>query len=172
MFRTIAPMAASIVLIAGFWLGACGPKPANDAQISQVQPALRHAVQSGRLKSVMVDLVDGVAEQWPQEIADLQAEEQKLDAFRKARKIAKLLAQSAEQIPQAVADIPMSDADRVAFLTIVDQLAQDATELSDAAAAQDLHRMQASLSKTKTTCYGCHVQFSQYAGPLQFDNGS
>lgn len=131
----------------------------------------RHAVHTQRLQSVMNRLGRRVTTDWPQEIADLKAAQAADDErlrFREALRVARALEEAADQIPEAVADADLSDEDRAAFLVIVEQLRGESAGVAAAARAKDLAGMRAALGRVKTTCYGCHAQFREYAGPLQF----
>lgn len=157
----------------GLWLGSCSePAGTPGPQRAAVgPPPARHAVHTEKLRAIMSRMGGRVAKEWPQEIADLRAAQEGADEqarFREAGAMAKNLAEAADLIPDAVADADMTPAEKQAFMVNVDQLRQQAEELQSVALAQDLAGMKATLSRIQTTCYGCHAQFREVAGPLQF----
>lgn len=169
------PMASlgvvTLAIMALTWT-SCGPDqsgPQGRTGASDKPPA--HAVHTEALQAVMARLGESASQQWPQEVSELKADLAAKDRqrrFHEARKLATALIDASEAIPQAVESAPMSTDDRRAFLAINRQLRNHATELQAAAAVEDLDRMQETLSVIKTTCYGCHAQFSAYTGPLNF----
>jgi len=124
------------------------------------------------MRAVMDRINSDMVAYWPQEMEPRSGGYARTQDFRKAKKIAQLLAASTEQIPEAVAHVPLSETERADFLAIVEQLRSGAEELSAAATAQDRRRMQAAMSRIRTTCHGCHAQFGRYTGPLPCDRSS
>jgi len=167
--KVLASSAALALLALALW--SCGPDPSHGPldrmAAGKPTPAL-HAVHSEQLQNLMTELGQASAEDWPQEMADLRSDQDEQARFRKAHQLARALAISAKQIPQAIADVPMAEAKRAAFLAGADELEQKAAQLEATAAAQDLRRMQSALSKIKMTCCGCHAQFCEKDIPLEF----
>jgi hypothetical protein len=62
----------------------------------------------------------------------------------------------------------MPEDDLSAFMSSAAMLRWQALALAKHAQQQNLKAMQHSLNIIQTTCYGCHSQFSKYAGPLKF----
>lgn len=168
--KALAASVALILLALVAW-SSCGPDPSEGHQdrlaAREAAPA-RHAIRTEQLHQIMSKLGRSSAQDWPQEMADLRSTQDEQARFREARLVAGALAQAAKQIPGAVADAPLTEQQRDAFLAGVDELEQKAAQLEAAAAAHDLKRMRSTLSKIKMNCYGCHAQFKEYAGPLQF----
>lgn len=168
MTQKLSWTASSLLVLAIF---SCGPdafKTQPESKTAQMAPAARHAVHSDQLQTIMDELGESTNEDWPQEMADLRAEQDQQARFREAQQLARTLTQSAKQIPGAVADTPMTEKQRTEFLAGVDELEQKAAQLEAAAAAQDIRRMQSALGKIKMTCCGCHSQFCEKPKQVKF----
>jgi len=169
VIKVIALSVVFIIIALAAW--SCGPDLSEEQQdrlAARTAAPARHAIRTDQLHKIMEDLGRSSAQDWPQEMANLRSEQDEQARFREARRVADALAQAAKQIPASIADAPLTEQQREAFLASVEELEQKAAQLEAAAAAHDLKRMRSTLSTIKTNCYGCHAQFSEYAGPLQF----
>jgi cytochrome c556 len=119
----------------------------------------------------MGNLGQSVRKQWPQEIEQIKAareDRRRDDAFEETGQLAARLEAAAVEIPSAVSDADMSEADRAAFRDSAMLLKVQAKRLSKAAGDGDAERVRVLLNTIKVTCYGCHTQFREQAGPLSF----
>jgi cytochrome c556 len=159
----------TLLILALAMVYACRPQPTQRA--TEIDASARHAIHSQRLQQIMGNLGTRVTRSWPQEIEPDRRElarEQRDRQFERAGYLARDLGQAAEQIPNAVADVPLSDEERRTFMAHAADLGHRSSLLADAAAARDLDRMDAALEAIETTCNRCHQQFREYAGPIDF----
>ncbi|UCD30411.1 MAG: cytochrome c [Planctomycetota bacterium] len=168
--RTLISAICPLLILA---ISSCRPSPTKDYQqrLAQTAEPARHAIHTDRLHAIMADLGRQVAKTWPQEMeaeAKADADRTRAESFENARKLGRALAETAEKIPHAVADVDMPDADREAFLASARMLRGQASSLARFAREQNTKRMRHTLNTIQTTCYGCHSQFSKYTGPLKF----
>ncbi|MEP0844604.1 MAG: cytochrome c, partial [Phycisphaerae bacterium] len=160
--------AASAALGAVILALACGPDRARSERTGTT-PAGRHAVHSDRLRAVMLRVGSQTAKTWPQEIeaeraADARREQER--RFEEARLLARALSRAAGDIPEAIAGVELTEAERVEFLAKADRLRQQAEQLEASAGRHDLDAMHSVLHNVRATCNDCHAQFRELAGPI------
>jgi len=159
---------------AAIWgISACEHPRARiyEERLTGISPPARHAVHSDRLSSVMSAMQREVVKTWPQEIEDemrADAERRQERAFETARQLARALSDVAEAIPDAIAEVEMSEEDHLAFLHSTEMLRRQANRLESDSIRKDISGMQNTLDMIQTTCYGCHTQFCAETGALRF----
>lgn len=153
-------------------LAAC--QPGLNGRPPEGPPRTHHAVHSERLRNLMGEVHAAVQRSWPQEIQQEKKAEAQRDReaqLRRAARLASFLADSAQAIPDAIADVDLPPAERDQFNAKAYLLEQQALALQQRAERGDVDRMRAILADVKTTCTGCHDQFAELAGPIEFGNG-
>ena len=76
------------------------------------------------------------------------------------------LALAADEIPQAVAHVEMSEADRRSFLAQAETLREQAQRLGEAASLSNDRGMERVLNAIDETCMSCHERFRDFSGPM------
>ena len=160
------------MLLVAVLLASCTSSGTQKDSSTSGRGGVAHAVHTARLQAIMAALGRSAKEEWPQEIEDIKAaqdERRKQRCMDEAGRMADGLAEAAAEIPAAIADADFSEADRKAFLDSTSLLEVQAINLSNAASASNIDQVALILNRIKTTCYGCHTQFWEQAGPLPFD---
>lgn len=148
---------------------AADERQAQPGRVSN-DPAAAHAVHSRELHAIMSKLGRTSRKRWPQEIESeraADAEAARAERFEVARQLSDAMSQAASQIPQAIANVQLEPAERERFLAEVQRLKTQAGELEAAATRHDFEAMRATLKSVRTTCNGCHSQFSDLTGPIK-----
>jgi len=136
---------------------------------TRMRDGAAHAVHSDQLHAIMKGLDAEVGKTWPQEIAEERAADAQRDRRARLQRVAglaRILADSARQIPAAAADASLSEADRTTFLAFARQLGTQAEELRVAAEARTVRQAEVCLERISGTCNACHSQFADLAGPV------
>jgi cytochrome c556 len=162
---------AAVGLLLGSWsMHACtsARRPTAGQAPAETQ-ATGHWVQDAQLRKIMDEVQSLATTTWPQELEPEVSKsnlQQRLRAFAEAERLAEGLAQAADSIPQAVADVKISEADRGSFLASVQTLREQARRLGEAAQAGDDRRMEGVLNAIDETCMSCHERFRDFSGPI------
>ena len=139
-------------------------KPATRAD--GVRRTNEHWVQGEQLRTVMGRLAEQT-QRLPRGLPeDVESPPATAKTFAEAAALADKLAMAAERIPQAVERVEMADADRKAFATQAQTLADQAGQFKRAAEARDVERMQNTLSAITSTCSSCHVRYRDFSGDV------
>lgn len=133
------------------------------------QDTATHWVQDARLRELMTELDHLTFTTWPQEIAAERKENiarQTQEALDEACALAQGLATTASEIPDAVSKVKMSEADRRAFMALVETLHGQALRLEETGRTGNQDAMRATLQAIGDTCDSCHARFADFAGPM------
>lgn len=127
----------------------------------------KHWLHDQRLREIMSRLV--LEQPWPERIDDRHVnrrDDESRAALADAQKLARALAMTAREIPDLVARIPMSEADRRSFKAQADTLHDQAVKLRQTAERADVKAMQQVLFEIDATCSSCHTRFRDFSGLL------
>jgi hypothetical protein len=119
------------------------------------KPAL-HAVHGDRLTLAMRALNDIALERLPPEM-DLRSERDV--RLRRIATAAAAIAQTAEDIPEALPNIELSQAEREVFLNLADKLHDQAVQLQEDATAGRYQQVEPAFDGLLATCNACHSAF-------------
>jgi hypothetical protein len=112
---------------------------------------------------------------WPQDVPRPGGDQRVGDA-EKATKAALLLAErladAAEGIPESIAHIQMSEADRAGIRAEALTLRTQSLRLGQAARARNMEEVQSGLNAISSTCISCHSRYRDFAGELEFQRVS
>ena len=169
-FKSIIPALYALLLLT---IASCESSSNQQYQqrLDNTSGPARHAIRSDQLQDIMGELAQQVAKNWPQEVETemrTQADQMRQKNFEKAHQLGQALAQASQSIPDSIANSNMSENDLSVFLSSAGMLRWQALALAKHAEQKNLEGMQHSLNIIQTTCYGCHTQFRQHAGPLKF----
>ena len=157
----------SIVLVAFLATGSC-----NHTEPLAVHPAIaiqgQHWMQGERLKTVMGQIV-GLHEAFPKGLPEDAESPDGVKARRvltELASVANALANTATNIPAAVENKSMSDADRRGFRAEAIRLHDQAILLRDAARARQVEPLQGMRDDINATCISCHSRYRDISGDL------
>lgn len=151
--------APGIALLLAAFLGAGCRGPAQlryEQELERAPQSAEHAVHSRRLAQLMHEIEGLQSERLPQAI-DLRAEQ-----ARKAQEIARVaraMAEAADRIPEAAADVGLVGQEREAFLALAESLAQRSRRLADDAPRLDAIAVEVRLRSIEADCEACHQRF-------------
>lgn len=146
---------------------ACGPEAPQNRE-GQIPPQAHHAVHSAALRSLMTEMGREVRQRWPQEIAQLKAQQNASQRQNDIVATADRLANAAHAIPESVPESELTGSDREAFMRLVAQLESNARSLARKAGERDSAGVDTALSQLRGTCNACHSQFREITGPLRW----
>lgn len=160
-----------MLLLVSLFPGACASRHAAQPANERLPPptAMRHWVYDRELRDLMVKLQRETTQHWPQELNDEHTaalSPRRELAFEQVGPLADALAQAAEGIPDIVAHLDLSEADRRAFVAQAVTLGEQARRLTLAGGQKDEPQMRSVLEDISATCRSCHVRFLDLAGPL------
>lgn len=128
-----------------------------------------HWVQGARIQAIMKELQSLTVATWPQELEPEFSNartQQRVEVFSEAKHLAEGLARAADEIPAAVTDVEMSEADKRSFMAQVDTLREQAQRLGKAAGSTDERGMDRALKAIDETCMSCHERFRDFSGSI------
>lgn len=167
-FRRGGAVLALVAAAAG--LGACAK---SDRGPVQTEPASgrsphEHGVFSDRLRAIMTEVEHAARTAWPQEVdVGLSATvSQRAAALTRMAGPAAGLEAAAEKLPDAVAHVRFSQADRRAFEALAATLGEQAGMLRARIDAGDLDGARETLTHINATCISCHERFRDVSGPM------
>lgn len=162
-------LAVTLILLSSLALKACRSTRVSDTKLASSHDAGGHWVQNVQLRATMDELQLLAVETWPQELEPEMSKPglpQRQIAFAEAQRLAAGLAHAAAEIPLAVAEVKMSEADRRSFLVLVETLREQAHRLGQAAEAGNNRSMERLLNAIDETCMSCHGRFRDFSGPI------
>ena len=169
MLRVVAGSLVCVTLgLVAFSCSQAGA-PRDRQRVAAATPGGRHVIHSKDLRRVMKRLDRERRKSWPHKIAQEHAKTSAQERERALSEAALLvvgLAEAVARIPDAVAGIGMTEANRNTFLAQVDMLRDHAMDLSETAASGDLKGMHGVLDSITATCNACHNQFREVAVPI------
>ena len=139
-----------------FILAACTQPDRTAGPLPPVESSAQHAVYSEQLLEAMYKLERLATIRLPQEM-DL-ATEQERRAVEIAR-IARTLADTADLIPDVLADVDLSVEHQVLFRDLARELGVKARSLADEAPGQSLRATHDQVNALLASCTGCHDRF-------------
>ena len=134
----------------------------------------QHWVQDQQLRTVMAELSLKTRESWPRGLPDdpeVPARPRE-ETFRQAASLADDLASAAGRIPDSVAKLPLSEADRRGFSAEASRLHDNALRLKEAAGQRKLEPMQRALDQVNSSCIACHSKYRDFTGELNAQRAS
>ncbi len=160
-----------MLLPATLLMSACIARHAPQPGREHLPPptAMRHWVYDRELRDLMVKLQRETTQHWPQELNDEHTaalSPRREMAFEQVGPLADALAQAADGIPEIVAHLDLSEADRRAFVVQAVTLGDQARRLTLAGREKDESKMRSVLEDISATCRACHVRFLDLTGPL------
>jgi cytochrome c556 len=162
---TVRSVACFLLIVAP--LAGCS-RPARlayEEDLARTPAGASHGVHSERLLAVMRGLDRLTRERLPQ---DVDVESEREVRVEELVELARAIADSAEQIPQAAFQAALTEPERVAFHQRAALLRERALALArDARALSPAQRARAT-AELKETCDGCHAEFR---APREADGG-
>ena len=128
-----------------------------------------HSIQNAKIR----DLMQRMARDKAEKSKDLPDDPESAgpfnphQVFADAVTLADLLAQTATDIPKAIADRPITQEKRIGFTREADALRRHALEFKEAALVGKVEQMQRALDRIDTSCINCHNQYRDIAGVLK-----
>ncbi|MBE7456684.1 MAG: cytochrome c [Phycisphaerae bacterium] len=161
---------ALALVAAAAGLGACAK---SDRGPVQTEPASgrsphAHGVFSDRLRAIMTEVERAARTAWPQEVdAESSATaSQRAAALTRMAGPAAGLEAAAGKLPDAVAHVRLSQADRRAFEALAATLGEQTGTLRARIDAGDLDGARETLTHINATCISCHERFRDVSGPM------
>lgn len=147
-------------------VGACAP-PAQiryERRLEETAPPASHAVHSTRLAQLMRGVERLADERLPKA---LDAQEEVGRRTAEVSSVARDLAASAAQIPDAIAGLALSEEERGEFRALADALRMRALELADLAPQLAPDDLRARAEAIEESCNACHGLFRVETDSLQ-----
>jgi cytochrome c556 len=161
--RIPRPRARSSIALLLLLLSACGPasRIRYEERLAETPVPARHWLESERLSQVMRRLDRLASERLPQAFdVHIERERQVEEVVR----IARSMAESAERIPDTVADAPFDEDERAEFLGRARALRESAQWLADEAEGLSPEELRAQVRAIEESCGGCHRRFRDSLG--------
>ncbi len=127
-----------------------------DWQLADTAKPALHAIHGDRLTLAMRELNDIALERLPPEL-DLRSERDV--RLRRIAAAAAAIARTAEDIPEALPDIDLSQAERQVFISLADKLRDQAVQLQEDATAGRYQQIEPAFDGLLATCNACHSAF-------------
>jgi cytochrome c556 len=153
----IRPHRWKLLLIAGLLAAACS-RPAYllyEESLERAPESGAHAVHEQRLSELMESLDRLRSERLPQSL-DLEVEEKR--QARAIAAVARAMAESAAQIPQAIPS-RLDDREQAEFRRLAGELQRQTERLIEEAPELTHEQRRSSLDEIDATCDDCHRQF-------------
>jgi hypothetical protein len=150
--------------------------PASTAAATNPVPVSpKHGLRDAQLSDLMRRVSANSQRYWPEEVPRPGDDQRIGDAERATRAtllLADELLNAAERIPETVAHIPMSEADRAGIRAEAITLRTQSLRLGQAARAKNMEEVQSGLNAISSTCLSCHSRYRDFAGELEFQRVS
>ena len=151
------------------WFTACRSSQST-APAKQRVVRTQHWIQNDALQAIMKKLDATTAGHWPSTLPDdpeaPSTVTERNQAFKDGAMLAFALEEAAQQIPNSIEEVNLSDADRTAFISTAQVLSDQARELGRAARRRSIEAMHEHLDATRATCISCHTRFKDISGAL------
>lgn len=141
-------------------LPACGPTPEQryEERLANTGKPAMHAVTSDRLREIMDQLTYHPITTESDVAGGRQQQLQELS------KVAARMSEAANNIPDAIRGVELSERDREVFLQLVAKFSRQSKELSDAAGRGSYDAARRKLEQVQSTCNACHSLFRNEPG--------
>ena len=162
VLRRLLPVLAGVgVALAVCVAASCGPtgQERYEQRLANTGKPALHGIQSARLRELMDSLTYSMTLDPPDRVSE---------PARQAKQIAEIarqMAGTARNIPDAVKDVRLSDNDREVLSRLAEKLRQEALMIDERASQNDYNGTDMAIKEMQSTCIACHTLF-RMAGPL------